>query len=151
VTIPFPTNSAFTVKANNTKIAPNQFDDATGKPTPLEKTKCGENRYVGVANFLEFYITPDCEITLKTRETIVSSVRMEWTLQEFYDDGGTTSFIDRLASVLGIDPTRVLIVQVYEGSVCIMYNLLDDDEDENNENFEDKDAIKDNVSKFLTG
>jgi len=97
-------------------------------PDEVEKTACGQNRYVGRGNFLEFYITPGCEILLKKRDAIQSSVRMEWTLEEFYADGGTTSFIDRVASVLGIHPSQVLILQVYEGSVVCKYSILDDEE-----------------------
>jgi len=128
VTIPFPAPFAFSVKANDVKIAPKAFNDAKGEPDELEKTVCGENRYVGVKNILEFYITPGCEISLRKRDAIQSSVRMEWTLEEFYADDGTTAFIDRLASVLGIHPSRVFPLQVYEGSVCINVLILDEDD-----------------------
>ena len=128
VLIPYPTTSAFSVRANGDVFEPNPFNDTLGMPDPVEKTTCGQNRYVGSGNFLEFYITPGCEILLKTRDAIQSSVRMEWTLEEFYADGGTTSFIDRVASVLGIHPSQVLILQVYEGSVVCKYSILDDEE-----------------------
>jgi len=98
-------------------------------PGPVAKTSCGQNRYVGRGNFLEFYITPGCEILLKTRDAIQSSVRMEWTLEEFYADGGTSTFIDRVASVLGIHPSQVLILQVYEGSVVCQYSILADEDE----------------------
>lgn len=55
---------------------------------------------------------------------------MEWTLADFWADGGTSTFVDRIASVLGIHPSRVLVLQVYEGSVIVrMFVLADDDED----------------------
>jgi len=44
---------------------------------------------------------------------------MEWTLEEFYSDGGTTRFVDRLAASLGIDRSRIKTVAVYEGSVIV--------------------------------
>lgn len=150
VTIPYPTTSAFTVKANGQKVVPNSFDDAKGQPKPLDKNNCGENRYVGLANFLEFYITPGCEITLRTRDAITSSVRLEWTLEDFYADGGTTSFIDRLASVLGIHASRVYILEVYEGSVCLNYQVLDADDD-NEANWTEKAQTEAAVKEFLTG
>ena len=31
----------------------------------------------------------------------MTKVRMEWTLAEFYGEGGTTRFVDRLAASLG--------------------------------------------------
>jgi hypothetical protein len=129
ILIPFPTTAAFTVFANDVKVEPNPFDDQLGRPTELEKTVCGENRYVGIANFLEFYITPGCEIRLKARDSIQSSVRMQWTLEEFYADDKVTDFIDRLASVLGIDPSRIYVPVVYEGSVIINVVIFDENTD----------------------
>lgn len=42
---------------------------------------------------------------------------MNWTMAEFFSDGGTTRFVDRLASSLGIPSYRIKVVSVYEGSV----------------------------------
>lgn len=64
---------------------------------------CGENRFVGVENFLEFILTPYCEISVKPLDSIYSNVRMQWTMSEFYASGGTTSFADRVAGALGIE------------------------------------------------
>jgi len=59
-------------------------------------------------------------------------VRMEWTFAEFFFDGGTTRFIDRLASSLGIHFSEIKIVSVYEGSVIIDYfiHAANDDPEE---------------------
>ena len=40
-------------------------------------------------------------------------------MEEFYADGGTTRFVDRIAAALGIDRSRVKTVAVYEGSVIV--------------------------------
>jgi hypothetical protein len=53
---------------------------------------------------------------------------MEWTMEEFFNDGGTTSFIDRLTGSLGIHASQVKIVSVYEGSLVIKYVLESDGE-----------------------
>jgi len=98
-------------------------------PKPIERTKCGENRYVGLANYMEFYIEPGCEIILKARDSIQSSVRMQWTLEEFYADDRVSDFIDRLASVLGIPPNRIYVPSVYEGSVIVTVVVLDENTD----------------------
>lgn len=50
-------------------------------------------------------------------------VRMEQSLDKFFNEGGTTKFVDRLTSSLGIDPSTVKIVSVYEGSLVVNYNL----------------------------
>lgn len=48
---------------------------------------------------------------------------MEWTFADFFADGGTTTFIDRLAASLGIHGSDIKIVSVYEGSLIIDYKV----------------------------
>ena len=108
VKIPYPDAGSYAVLANGEPVDYTPFDNQIGKYAPLTKSLgCGENRFVAVQNELEFYLTPGCEITVKPRDAIMSSVRMEWTLEEFYANGGQTAFVDRVASTLGIHPSRV--------------------------------------------
>jgi len=44
-------------------------------------------------------------------------------MQEFFADGGTTKFIDRLAGSLGIHASTIKVVSVYEGSLVINYEI----------------------------
>lgn len=37
---------------------------------------CGENRYQGVENYLEFVITPGCMIEVRPVDAILTNVRM---------------------------------------------------------------------------
>lgn len=104
-----------------------EWNTEIGTHSPLLKSKCGENRYVGVKNFMEFYITAGCEVTITPRKAVIANVRMEWTLTEFYSDGGTSKFADRIASVLGIHASRIKVVAVYEGSVVVDYQVTSDD------------------------
>lgn len=60
-------------------------------------------------------------------------VRLEWTLEEFKGNGGTTAFIDRVAGSLGIHASTIKIVSVYEGSLVVNYNIVADDNDVNPE------------------
>ena len=48
-------------------------------------------------------------------------VRMEWSLDAFFSNGGTTTFADRVASSLGIHASDIKIVSVYEGSLVVNY------------------------------
>ena len=122
IKIPYPVAGSVAVYVKGKKIDYTPWDEELGRNGPLTKTKgCGENRFVGIENFLEFYITPGCEIMIKPRDAIMTKVRMEWTLAEFYADGGTTRFVDRLAASLGIAANRIKTVAVYEGSVVIDY------------------------------
>ena len=48
---------------------------------------------------------------------------MEWTLEDFYAKGGTTTFVDRLAASLGIHASTIKVVGVYTGSLVVDYNI----------------------------
>jgi uncharacterized beta-barrel protein YwiB (DUF1934 family) len=58
-------------------------------------------------------------------------VRMEWTMNEFFANGGTALFIDRVAGSLGIHASTIKMVSVYEGSVVLNYDITVDDDDAN--------------------
>jgi len=45
-------------------------------------------------------------------------------MDQFYMNGGTTTFVDRLAGVLGIHVSSIKVVGVYEGSLVIDYNIF---------------------------
>lgn len=131
IKIPYPDAGSYAVLADGVPVDYTPFDNAIGRYSPLTKALgCGENRFVAVQNELEFYLTPDCEITVKPRDAIMSSVRMEWTLEEFYASGGETAFVDRVASTLGIHPSRVKTIQIYEGSVVVNFFLVEELEEE---------------------
>jgi hypothetical protein len=54
---------------------------------------------------------------------------LEWTFADFFADGGTTMFVDRLAASLGIHGSEIKVVSVFEGSLIIDYwifSALDD-------------------------
>jgi hypothetical protein len=52
---------------------------------------------------------------------------MEWSLNDFFSNGGTTNFMDRISSSLGIHASTVKIVSVYEGSLVVNYEIQNDD------------------------
>jgi len=57
-------------------------------------------------------------------------VRMEWSVDEFFDNGGTTAFVDRVSGSLGIHASEIKVVSVYEGSLVVNYDVvIEDDED----------------------
>ena len=124
IKIPYPVAGSIQVTANGKKKDYTPWDEVAGRHSALTKTKgCGENRYVGIENFLEFYITPGCEIYIEPKDVIMTKVRMNWSLAEFYADGGTTRFVDRLAASLGINANRIKTVAIYEGSVVVDFSI----------------------------
>ena len=54
---------------------------------------------------------------------------MEWTMDAFFANGGTTSFMDRVAASLGIHASTIKIVSVYEGSLVVNYEISDPNND----------------------
>lgn len=103
------------------------WDETLGAPAVLPKSTCGEYRYQGVENVLEFYLTAGCEVQINPEQAITTNVRLDWTLDEFYSGGGVTAFVDRIAASLGVPSWRVKTVAVYEGSVIVNFHIIEDD------------------------
>lgn len=57
-------------------------------------------------------------------------IRMEFTLDEFFASGGVTTFADRMAAALGIHAADIKVVQVYEGSTIVEFQVVSDSEEE---------------------
>jgi len=130
IKIPYANAGSYTVFANNVEKPYTPWDSSAGRASELTKTKgCGENRYVGVENFLEFFITTNCEIRIVPKDSIMISVRLDWTLEEFYADGGVETFTDRMAAVLGVHASQIKTVAVYHGSVIIEFAVEAEDND----------------------
>jgi len=123
--IQYPESSAFDVFVNNVEVQINNWDMAIGAPGKLTKTAgCGENRFVGVKNYMDVFVTPGCEFEIRPRNAVLTNVRMDWTLAAFYADGGTSTFADRISAALGIHKSRVKVVAVYEGSVIVQHLIM---------------------------
>lgn len=54
---------------------------------------------------------------------------MEWTVDEFFNNGGTTKFVDRVSGSLGIHSSTIKVVSVYEGSVVLNYDIVPPDDE----------------------
>lgn len=141
IAIPYPNTGSFNLLKDGNIVPFTDWDEDIGNYAAVQGKFCGENRYVGVENFFEFYLTPGCTIEIIPRDAIQSYVRLEWTLDEFYADGGVVSFADRVAAALGIHASEIKTVAVYEGSVVIQFFIdadydaceVDDDEIERRE------------------
>lgn len=60
-------------------------------------------------------------------------------MDEFFDNGGTTAFVDRVAGSLGIHASEIKVVSVYEGSLVLNYDItLEEDSDFSLEDIEEK-------------
>lgn len=54
---------------------------------------------------------------------------MQWTMEEFYEAGGVTSFVDRVSAALGIHASQMKVVAVYTGSVVVDYEITVNNDD----------------------
>lgn len=54
---------------------------------------------------------------------------MEFTLDEFFAEGGVVTFMDKMAAVLGIHRADIKVVSVYEGSTIVEFQVLQRDEE----------------------
>jgi hypothetical protein len=124
VSIPYKVAGVFNIfDSKNNKIPGNGWSNSLKQVAPIQRTTCGENRYVGVANILQFYITPGCLLYIKPSDVIQSSIRMAWTLEQFYADGGATTFADRMAAALGVKQMDIKVVAAYEGSTLVSFTV----------------------------
>jgi len=55
---------------------------------------------------------------------------MEWSVNEFFDNGGTTAFVDRVSGSLGIHASEIKVVTVYEGSLVVNYDIVVEEEED---------------------
>lgn len=131
VRIAYPSAESRQILKDGQRVDMNQWDEAEKMYGSIQQRFCGENRYIGVKNILEFYLTEGCTLQIAPRDAIQTMVRMEWTMKEFFASGGTTKFVDRVAGSLGIHASTIKVVSVYDGSVVLNYDILADDNDQN--------------------
>ena len=132
ITIRYPDAGAYKIYNEMQELVePTDWDYNTETWAVPSGRECGENRYVGVKNFLEFWIEPGCTIFVYPRDAIMLAIRLEWTVKEFFQSDGIGKFTDRMAAVLGIHKADLKVVQVYEGSVIVEFQVLTEEGDEN--------------------
>jgi len=67
-------------------------------------------------------------LQIAPRDAIQTMVRMEWSVDEFFSNGGTTAFVDRVSGSLGIHASEIKVVSVYEGSLVVNYDVVIEDD-----------------------
>lgn len=131
VRIAYPGAESRQILKDGKRVDMNAWDEAEKQYGEIKRRFCGENRFLGVKNILEFYLTKGCVLQIAPRDAIQTMVRMEWTMNEFFSNGGTTKFIDRVAGSLGIHASTIKVVSVYEGSVVLNYDITVDSDSTN--------------------
>lgn len=77
VYLKYPSALSRSVTIDGTEVPYNDWTRATPENGmsadgygPIEQKECGENRYVAVDNYLEFYIDPSCQLGIQPRDAI---------------------------------------------------------------------------------
>lgn len=78
IKVPYPNAGAYSVSVGSNMVEPLGWDTTTKKPKLIDVTTavCGTNRFVGVENYLEFFLEPGCIVNIAPRDAILSSVRL---------------------------------------------------------------------------
>lgn len=129
IILPYPKAGTYKiVDAAGNNMPSTAWDNTIGGPAALGSPACGLHRYTGQEiNELEFFIRSNCTLTVVPVNSIKSKVRLEWTMEAFFADGGVVSFVDRIAAALGIHASTIKVVAVYPGSLVIEYHILKPD------------------------
>ena len=88
-------------------------------------------------------------IYIMPRDAIMLGIRMEFTLDEFFAEGGVVSFMDKMAAVLGIHRADIKVVSVYEGSTIVEFQVLQRDEEIDGEELLDLKKIDQAYRDFI--
>lgn len=70
ISIPYPNTGSFNLVKDGDIIEFNDWDEDISNYGEIKGRFCGENRYVGVENVFDFYITPGCVIEIIPRDAI---------------------------------------------------------------------------------
>lgn len=155
VSIKYNSDSVYQIyDANDAVVAATDWDPNANEWTKPTGAYCGEHRYSGVDNVLQFYISADddCIVKVVPRDAIMMKVRLEFTLAQFFSQGGVVSFTHALAGVLNIHPADIKIVEVYEGSTIVKFKVMQRGQEELDAGEEPIDFKKINraYTKFVT-
>lgn len=65
-----------------------------------------------------------CEILIKLVDIVVVNAKLEIDYDSFFATDGPTNFIDNMAAFLGIDPSKIKIAKITQGSVIIDFVVI---------------------------
>lgn len=66
----------------------------------------------------------DCELLIKLVDVVAVNAKLEMSFDEFFKTDGPTRFIDNVAAVLNIEPSKIKIAKIAEGSVIIDFFVI---------------------------
>jgi len=94
---------------------------------------CGNYYQNDTENSLYFLLTNNCTVYLKMKDSVKVNMRLKTDFKEFIKTKGLDNFIEKTASFLKIDKTRLMVTQCYSGSVVIDFYITPEDSAEESE------------------
>jgi hypothetical protein len=70
VRIAYPSAESRQILKDGVRVDMNQWDESIRGYGEITRSFCGENRYIGVKNILEFYLTQNCMLQIAPRDAI---------------------------------------------------------------------------------
>jgi hypothetical protein len=82
---------------------------------------CGANNFHYGNGTIEFVLNGknNCQVRVRLSNFIKLSARLSIPVMSFYNNNGPTTFITNICAFLGIDPGRLKIVGVRNGSIIV--------------------------------
>ena len=73
ITIKYPKSGVYNIIGLDGKtVSPNKWNDTLKGVNPIQRSYCGENRYEGVVNLFQFYLTSNCLVKVVPIDAIAS-------------------------------------------------------------------------------
>ena len=100
---------------------------------------CGRHIFVYEDTRIYFILTGDskCVVHIKQIDSIRLTLKIDMPIQDFYDNDGQMTFIDKMTTFLGIPHNKLKIVSIVQGSVIIDYEVILDDETKSSKKFQE--------------
>ena len=70
VRIAYPGAESRQILKDGKRVEMNEWDETERGYGPIQRRFCGENRFIGVKNILEFYLTAGCMLQIAPRDAI---------------------------------------------------------------------------------
>jgi hypothetical protein len=90
------------------------------------RTICGANKYFYKNGTIAFIVTGDmnCQVRVTLNSNVQITARLMVPIATFFDNGGVTTFLDRMCAFLNITTDRMKVVGVYEGSTIVDFYVI---------------------------
>ena len=90
------------------------------------RNSCGAHTYDMDTQTLTWIMNTqnNCLVKVNIKSVVKVTMRLDIPVADFYKDIGTSTFVDRVAALLGISFDRIRIVGVKEGSTILDYYIL---------------------------